>query len=57
MYWLAFPFALLLFGGFAFEDLYGFRHGTDPTVEVASPANGDWGNYTTSEGTVGIPPH
>jgi hypothetical protein len=54
MFWFAFPFALLLFGGFAFDDLYGW---TGPTVEVASPAEADQADVTTSEGTVGIPPH
>ena len=57
MLWFAFPFALLLLGGFAFEDWHGFRHGTEWTVEAARPAVGDQADFTTSEGTVGIPPH
>jgi hypothetical protein len=57
MYWFAFPLFLLLFGGLTSEDLYGFRRGTDTTVEVAQPASGDWGTFRTSEGVVGIPPN
>jgi hypothetical protein len=56
MYWLAIPFALLLFGGFSFD---GWRvwNGADRSVEVSRPAGSDQADVTTSEGTVGIPPH
>ena len=57
MYWLAIPFALLLFGGISFDRWDGFRHGPDRSVEVALPAEGDHADFTTSDGTVGIPPH
>ena len=52
MYWLAFPLMLLLFGGFAMDS----RGGSEPDV-VAAPAGGDVGDFTTLDGTTGIPPH
>ena len=47
----------LFFGGIPFEDGFGFRPGKERTAEVAQPTNGDQGDFTTSEGVVGIPPN
>ena len=57
MHWLAFPLTLLLFGGFWFDGWSVFWNETDRSVEVSRPADGAQADFTTSEGTVGIPPH
>ncbi len=57
MHWLAIPFALLLFGGFSFNGWSVSWNGTDRSVEVSGPAAVDQADFTTSDGTTGIPPN
>jgi hypothetical protein len=54
MYWLAIPFALLLFGGTSFNV---FWNAADRSWEISVQAGAEEADVTTSEGAAPIPPH